>query len=259
MVRKPRTPKCRYDEALICCHLSSEMDGCDRFGISRFHVSGFLESRVFCSSNSRFPILRWNRISPRVSWSDGQDDVGISQGKNPTVSSRGLNLENFLPDLTVVGPLHKIGRLKCFCPFRALLVPSGLVSRLGTVRRTNVTASMAVLRTWGAFFTPVKERFVNLSKIWKKFTISSWSASIFDRFELFSKIFKRFSLMLESLTNWSEIFKFFKLLSFCSSSASIFDDSLRKLCRVSSSAFSSSRIFRALYALLPPQACYCDL
>jgi hypothetical protein len=126
---KPRTPK--NADGIICCHLSCEMDGCDRFGISRFRVSGF-----FFGEQS---LLLVQLPIP--------DDVGISQGKNPTVSSRGLNLEHFLPDLTVVGPLHKIGRLKCFCPFRALLDPSGLVSRLGTVRRTNVAASMAVLRT----------------------------------------------------------------------------------------------------------------
>ena len=102
---KPWTPKCRYDDASICCHLSCEMDGCDRFGILR-------ERGFFRSSNSRFPILRWDRISPHVSWSDGQDDVGISQVKETLVHSTRLTVVQLLADPTAVGPVFKIWRLK---------------------------------------------------------------------------------------------------------------------------------------------------
>jgi hypothetical protein len=74
-----RTPKCRNDGTWICCHLSSEMDGsqssrdfaiCD-VGISRI---GVLESSLLRSSNSRSPILRWDKI-------DGSRSISIQRSR----------------------------------------------------------------------------------------------------------------------------------------------------------------------------------
>jgi hypothetical protein len=59
---------------------------------------------------------------------------------------------HFLANPMTVGPLRKIYRLKLFRLFRALFVPSELVSRSGSVRRTNLTALMVVLCTLDAIF-----------------------------------------------------------------------------------------------------------
>jgi hypothetical protein len=79
---------------------------------------------------------------------DDPDDVGISQLQKSKISPwrcRGPNLMHFLADPTVVGPLHKLYQLKLFHLFRALFIPSELVSRFGSVRRTNLMASMVFL------------------------------------------------------------------------------------------------------------------
>jgi hypothetical protein len=42
--------------------------------------------------------------------------------------------------------------MKCFFLFRALLVPSGLVSRLGSVHKMNLAVLMAILGVFDAIF-----------------------------------------------------------------------------------------------------------
>jgi hypothetical protein len=99
---------------------------------------------------------------------DDQDDVGISQVKSSPVRSKRLTIVHLLVDLTAVGPLRKIGRLKCFLLYRVLLIPSGWVSRSGFVRRKNLMALVAILFTYGR---KIRESFKDLKEIHKFFVI----------------------------------------------------------------------------------------